>query len=286
MAGLLFCALAWSGNTLVARGVVGMMPPVSLAFWRWVLVLVLLLPFAASGLWRHRQALWQCRWQLLVLSALGITAFNTLLYLAARNTTAINISLINTGLPVAVFIAMVVFLRRWPGRRMMYGAALSFLGLIVILTGGSVQQLLTVGFNRGDLLVLLAVMSWGGYSVLLQKWPLPGPGYVQLAALVVCGVPLLLPVYLWEVASSGWVEIGWEVVGAVSYTAVASSLMAHLAWTHGIKVVGPATASMFTYLIPVFTAVFGILMLGEELYWYHLLGGGLALSGIMLAAGK
>ncbi|MCO5785701.1 EamA family transporter [Pseudomonas sp. G11-1] len=283
MAGLLFCALAWSGNTLVARGVVGIMPPVSLAFWRWALVLALVVPVAAPGLWRHRAALWQSRWRLLVLSAMGITAFNTLLYVAARSTTAINISLINTSLPVAVFIAMLVFLRQWPGRRMLLGAALSFVGLIMILSSGSPAQLIALAFNRGDLLVLLAVLSWGGYSVLLQKWPLPGPGYVQLAALVLCGVPLLLPFYLWELAAVGGVAVGWEVAGAVAYTAVASSLLAHLAWTNGIKVVGAATASLFTYLIPVFTAVFGILMLDEQLYWYHLVGGGLAFLGILLA---
>lgn len=283
MAGLVICTLAWAGNALVARASAGLLPPVSLSFWRWATALVLVLPFTLQGLWRHRATLLPLWRQLAVLAALSITSYNTLLYLAAQSTTAINITLVNTGLPVAAFVWSVLLLRQWPTRATVLGTMLSFTGLLVILSTGQPSRLLALEFNRGDLIMVVAVMTWGLYSVLLRLWPIPVPGLIQLTAMLICGVPLLLPFYLWELSVMGGMPMTVQAFSAVAYTALIASLVAYLAWNNGVKVLGPATASLFSYLMPVFAALLSVLLLGEHLQWFHLLGGLLTFAGLLLA---
>ena len=283
MAGLVVCTMAWAGNALVARASAGMLPPVGLSFWRWVTAMCLLLPFTARGLWRHRLVLMQHWKQIAVLAATSITSYNTLLYLAAQSTTAINITLVNTGLPVSAFIWTVILLHQLPTRSALLGTLLSFLGLLMILSTGEPSRLLALKFNAGDLIMVVAVLTWGLYSVLLRRWMMPVPGLIPLSAMLMCGVPLLFPFYLWEYSQLGGMPFGWQAAGAITYTAVMASLVAYLAWNNGVKVLGPATASLFSYLMPVFAALFGVLLLGESLHWYHLVGGGLTFLGLVLA---
>jgi drug/metabolite transporter (DMT)-like permease len=284
MGGLVVCTLAWAGNALIARATAGMLPPVGLSFWRWTTALLILLPFTARGLWQHRAALIEHRKQLVVLAALSISTYNTLLYLAAQSTTAINITLVNTGLPVAAFIWSVLLLRQWPTRATLFGTLLSFCGLLLILSGGDPARLASLGFNPGDLIMVGAVLAWGLYSVLLRRWPLPVPGLTQLAAMLLVGVPILLPFYLWEYGRVGPLPLQGETLAAIAYTAVFASLVAYLAWNHGVRVLGPATASLFSYLMPVFAALLGVLLLNESLHWYHFAGGMLTFAGLVLAS--
>ncbi len=281
--GLLICTLAWAGNALIARATAGMLPPISLSFWRWSTALLLLLPFTLSGLWLHRGVLWTHRYRVLVLAALSISTYNTLLYLAAQSTTAINITLVNTGLPVAAFLWSVLLLKQWPTRATLLGTLLSCVGLLLILTAGEPQRLAQLAFNPGDLIMVVAVLAWGLYSVLLQRWRLPIPGLILLAAMLLCGVPLLLPFYLWEYAQHGFLPLSPVTLGAVVYTAVMASIVAYLAWNNGVRVLGPATASLFSYLMPVFAALLGFLLLGEVLRWFHYIGGGFTFLGLLLA---
>lgn len=283
MAGLVVCTLAWAGNALVARASAGLLPPVGLSFWRWVTAMCLLLPFTARGLWRYRDVLLTHWKQIAVLAAASITSYNTLLYVAAQSTTAINITLVNTGLPVSAFIWTLILLHQLPTRATLLGTLLSFIGLLVILTTGDPSRLLALQFNPGDLIMVIAVLTWGLYSVLLRRWPMPLPGLIQLAAMLICGVPLLFPFYLWEYSQLGAMPFSWHAAGAIAYTAVMASLVAYLAWNNGVKVLGPATASLFSYLMPVFAALLGVILLGESLHWYHLVGGALTFAGLVLA---
>ena len=286
MAGLVLCCLIWAGNALIARASAGILPPVGLSFWRWMMALLLLLPFTLRGLWRDRLLLLQYWKQIGVLAALSITSYNTLLYLAAQTSTAINITLVNTGLPVAAFIWTMLLLRQLPGKAMLLGTALSFLGLLVILSMGDPVRLLGLSFNPGDLIMVVAVLAWGLYSVRLRMWMLPRSGMTQLAAMLLFGVPLLLPFYLWEYSQFGPMPLDANSLMAIAYTAVLASLAAYLAWNNGVRILGPATATLFSYLMPVFAALLSILLLGEALQWFHLLGGSLTFAGLLLATGE
>src|SRR3990167_1428171 len=137
LAGLLLATLCWSGNALVARAFAGEIPPFALSFWRWSLALVLLLPFVAKPLWQHRAALRAASWRLLVLAGVGIAGYNSLLYAAAQTTAAINITLVNTCLPLMTFIGAGLLLGEWPHRRAWWGMAVAAGGLLVLISKGS-----------------------------------------------------------------------------------------------------------------------------------------------------
>ncbi|MGQ7817371.1 DMT family transporter [Metapseudomonas furukawaii] len=284
-AGLLLASLCWAGNALVARAFHDAIPPFTLSFWRWTLALAILLPFVARPMWQHRAQLRQAGWRLLLVATLGICNFSVLLYFAARTTVAINLTLLNTCLPLATFIGAGILLNEWPKRRAWLGMIVATVGLLVLIAQGSGAQLIALTFNPGDLIMLAAVIDWALYTLLLRRWStyFQLPPLVLLGAMIVCGVTLLLPGYLLELASGQHFEPTVDNFAAIGYTGVAASLLAYLLWNHGIRVLGVAKAVLTNYLMPVFTALLGYLLLGEGLQAYHWLGGAMIFAGLLLA---
>ncbi|GIZ13588.1 DMT family transporter [Pseudomonas sp. NCCP-436] len=284
--GLILANLCWSGNALVARAFAGEIAPFTLSFWRWLLALVLLLPFVARPLWLHRQALCHAGWRLLLLGGLGIAGYNSLLYSAAQTTAAINISLVNTCLPLVTFIGAGLLLKEWPARRAWWGMLVAVAGLLVLISYGQWSRLASLSFNQGDLIMLLAVLVWALYTVLQRRWVSylqPIPGLALLGAFILLGVPLILPFYLYELSQGETLAVNVANLSAIAYTAVFASLLAYLAWNHGIRVIGAARAALTNYLMPVFTALLGWLLLGESLQIYHWLGAAMIFGGLLLA---
>ena len=285
LAGLLLATLCWSGNALVARAFAGEIPPFALSFWRWSLALVLLLPFVAKPLWQHRAALRAASWRLLVLAGVGIAGYNSLLYAAAQTTAAINITLVNTCLPLMTFIGAGLLLGEWPHRRAWWGMAVAAGGLLVLISKGSWASLSGLAFNKGDLIMLLAVADWALYSLLLRRWAsylLPIPPLALLGVLMLLGVPLILPFYLYELARGAHFSVTPHNLAAIGYTAIFASLLAYLAWNHAIRILGAAKTALSNYLMPMFTALLGWLLLGEGLQSYHWIGAALIFAGLLL----
>lgn len=285
--GLLLATLCWSGNALVARAVAGDIPPFALSFWRWSLALALLLPFVAKPLWQHRAQIRAAGWRLLVLAGLGIAGYNSLLYSAAQSTAAINITLVNTCLPLMTFVGAGLLLGDWPHRSAWWGMGLAALGLLVLISKGSWTSINTLAFNKGDLIMLLAVADWALYSLLLRRWAthlLPIPPLALLGMLMLLGVPLILPFYLYELAQGAHFSLTPSNLAAIGYTAVFASLLAYLVWNHAIRVLGAAKAALSNYLMPLFTALLGWLLLGEGLQGYHWLGALLIFAGLLLGS--
>lgn len=285
-AGLVLASLCWAGNALVARSVVDSIPPMALAFWRWSLALAILLPFVARPLWRQREQVRAAGWRLWLLAWLGIASYNSLLYHAAHSTSAINITLLNTCLPLATFLGAGLLLGEWPARRAWLGMGLAAMGLLLLLGRGDPAILLALDFYSGDLLMLLAVVAWALYSLLMRLWgarlglePLP-----LLGVMILLGLLPMLPLYLLELTHLGGFAPTPGNLSAIAYTALLASLLAYLLWNHGLKVLGAARASLFSYLMPLFAAVFGWLLLGERLAFYHWLGGGMIFLGLLLAS--
>ncbi|AKN28367.1 DMT family transporter [Stutzerimonas stutzeri] len=284
-AGLLIAVLCWSGNALVGRAFHDSIPPLSLSFWRWVLATSLLLPFVAKGIWTHRATLRAAGWRLPVLAAMGIASYNSLLYTAAQSTEAINLTLVNTCLPLATFIGAGFLLGEWPLRRAWFGMAVAAGGLLYLISRGSWQTFASLSFQRGDLIMLLAVLAWALYTLLLRRWArhLLVPPLVLLGVLMLLGLPLILPFYLLELGRVGGFSLTPSNLAAIGYTAVFASLVAYVGWNHGVKIVGAGRAAMVMYLMPVFTALLGWLLLGEALRTFHWIGGALIFAGLLLA---
>ncbi|TBU97343.1 DMT family transporter [Stutzerimonas kirkiae] len=282
-AGLVLAILLWSGNALVGRAYHEDIPPLSLSFWRWSLASALLLPFVARSIWRHRQALLAAGWRLPVLAAVGIASYNSLLYTAAQSTPAINLTLVGTCLPLATFVGAGVLLGEWPARRAWVGLVVALLGLCYLISRGSLEVLTSLSFAGGDLIMLLAVLVWATYTLLLRRWRryLTVPPLTLLGVLMLLGLPCILPFYLLELSLRGGFAVTPGNLAAIAYTAVFASLVAYLAWNHGVSVLGAAAASLTNYLMPVFTALLGWVLLGEPLQSYHLVGGGLIFAGLL-----
>ena len=284
--GLVLASLCWAGNSLVARAFASDIPPFTLAFWRWFLALAILLPMVGPSMWRHRQALRKAGWRLWALALTGVVAYNSLLYHAAHSTAAINLSLVNTCLPLATFIGAGLLLNEWPPRRAWLGLGLALLGLLWLISQGQWQRLANLEFSPGDLLMLVAVIDWALYSLLQRRWKdhLPVPPFTLLGALVLCGLPILLPFYAWELGQGMRFVPSLPNLLAIAYTALFASVLAYHLWNVGLRDLGPARCALTNYLMPVFTALLGWALLDEHLAHYHWLGGALIVSGLVLAA--
>ena len=141
-------------------------------------------------------------------------------------------------------------------------------------------------FNRGDLIMLLAVLDWALYTVLLRRWSAylaPIPPLALLGMFMLLGVPMILPLYLYELSTGAQLLATPANLAAIAYTAVFASLVAYLGWNNGVKVLGASTAAMGNYLMPVFTAILGWILLGESLQLFHWFGGALIFAGLLLA---
>ena len=273
--------LCWAGNIVLAKGVVTMIPPVALAFWRWAIAFLILLPLSWSIVkkdWRKVLAGWKI---MLMLSLCGITAFNTLLYMAMHTTTAINGALIQTTMPaVIIVISMVLY-----GERVTWlqagGVVLCVIGAGVVVLKGSWQALIDMALVQGDLLMIVAVVLYALYSALLVKRPNIHPLSVLVYTFGL-GTLGLLPFYCWEISTAGTFALTPGVIGSIAYVAIFPSIVAYFCWNRGVAVIGANHTGLFINLIPVFAAILAIVFLGETLHAYHLAGMGLIVAGFVL----
>ena len=273
--------LCWAGNIVLAKGVALMIPPVALAFWRWAMAFLVLLPLT----WRYvrrdfRAAL--AGWKMIALISLfGITCFNTLLYKAVHTTTAINGALIQTTMPaIIILISRLLYGERISWRQGI-GVALCVAGAGAVVLKGRWQSLVEMALVQGDLLMILAVVLYALYSALLPKRPPIHPmSFLTYSFGVGCAG--LLPIYLWERAAVGPFEISPAIIGSIAYVALFPSIVAYFCWNRGVAVIGANRTGLFINLIPVFAAVLAILFLGEALEGFHLMGMGLIVAGFIL----
>ena len=281
---LTLSALFWAGNAVMARALHHLLPPATMAFWRWVLALLLLSPIVVRPMYEQRTLL-RANWmRLALLGVLGVGCYNTFLYAALQTTTATNGVLISSITPLLiVLIGRVLFGVRMT-RRQQYGLLLSLVGVVGIVSRGDVAVLEQLDFNQGDLLLIGCVFTWALYSVLLRWRPAGIDTLAFLGAAVIGGILLLmLPLYLVELAS-GRVAVWNAATGAgMVYFAVFPSILAYLFWNRGVQQVGANRAGLFLYLIPVFGIVLAILFLGERLHFFHLIGAVLIFTGIAIS---
>lgn len=284
MAGLVLTTLFWAGNALVARGTSESIPPFALSFWRWLIPTVYLLPFTVKAVIRYHAILREHWLEVVGLAFFSVGAYNTILYLAAQSTGAINIALVSSTMPLMIVLLSALILRIIPGRLQLAGLILAFSGVVVILTRGSLDTLLHVSFNHGDLLMVLSISSWALYSVLLKRWPLNIPLFPLLCILITIGTLMILPFYLWELQSEGGFDVNLSNMAALLYVGTLPSVAAYFLWNNGIKTLGPGTTGLFAYLIPVFAALIAVPVLGESIEAYHAAGGGLVLAGLIASS--
>jgi len=281
---VVLAVLSWAGNAIVGRLAPGAdIPPIALNFWRWVGAFIVLAPFAIGALsaqWRLLLAHWRF---VTAFGVAGVAGFNALLYLALEETTVVQATLISAILPALVIASARVFLGQPIGARQVAGVLLSFVGVAVIVARGDPQVLWALGLNRGDLWMLIAVCFWAAQTVLLRFIPKGMDLFAfQLAAIGV-GLIVALPCYLGETLSGRPMPFTLTALLMVGYIAVVASAGGYTLWNIGVLRIGPKSAGYFGNLYPVFGAMLGIILLGEPLRGYHVVGGAVVLAGILLA---
>lgn len=273
--------LFWAGNATLARFVADQIPPISLSFWRWVIALLVLIPFT----WSHVRKDWPeiiKSWKIIfLLGLLGIASFNTLLYTAAHTTTAINISLTQSVMPVSiVLISFILFGDRITLRQVL-AIALCTIGAGYIIVRGDIQRLMNLEFVIGDLIMILAVILYAIYTVLLRKRPNIHP-LSFLTVTFAVGVVSLFPPYLWEIQSVPPLVLSQSVILSLIYIAFFPSILAYLCWNRGTYEIGANRAGLYINLLPLFTALLAVFFLEERFQTYHIAGILLIFSGLLL----
>lgn len=282
-AGLVLGQLMWAGNTVIVRAAAGEVPPIALSFWRWLITIVILAPITV----RYMRADWPLirrnLGRLMVLAFSGVATYNTVLYIALQISTAINVTLLHQLLPVATVLLAWPILQRAPSGRQVCGMSLSFTGVVIIVSKGALAVMLSLSFNRGDLLIVVGTINWALYSVLLNRYRIDIHPLSLILVMSLIALPLLFPFYLLELRDIGPFALTAPNIGVVCYTAIFASILALLVWNHGVAAVGAQTAAMFGYFHPLFTIVLAVAFLGERLQSFHYLGGTLILGGVYFA---
>lgn len=282
---MLLPGLFWAGNAIVARSVAGEVPPVALAFWRWTAAAALIAPLASRHL-REDIPKMLASWPvMLLLTALGISIFNTFLYMAAQTTTALNIVMLQTAMPIFVVVATFAIFRDTLTVRQAAGIAASVAGALVLIAHGDPAVLAHLQFNRGDLWMLAACVSYACYTALLRLRPAVH-GFSFAFASFAVGAVLLLPFYVGETILVRPMPLTTDSVLAVGYVAIFASILAYVAFNRTVELLGANTAGLVVHLVPVFGTILAVALLGERLYPYHGLGIALIATGVWLATRK
>ena len=278
---LTLTVLFWSGNMVVGRGLREAVPPMSLAFARWTLALLLTLPFA----WPHLKTLrgmTRKQWGVLVvLGVLGVGAYNTLAYVALVHTTATNAALLNCFIPIAI-IAISWFLGHQARLLESIGVGVSFVGVMVIVSRGDPVVLAGLSLNAGDLWMLAAVLSWALYTLGLKWRPAGLHPMALLATLTMICLLVLAPLVWVELSSGARLHLTTPALFGVAYTGIFPAFLGYVFYNRAVGEVGASRAGLFIHLMPAFSTVLAMLFLGEAPRAYHFFGIALILTGIWL----
>ncbi|MBU1564868.1 MAG: DMT family transporter [Proteobacteria bacterium] len=279
---LVLTTLFWSGNFVISRGMHAAIPPMALSFWRWALAFLILAFFGMGHLLAERKLAMQHKKFLIVQGLLGVTGFNSLIYLAMQTTTAINAALVNSCTPIIIVLISWAMFKDRLSLRQCLGVAVSLSGVLLIISRGDLTTLLHLQFNSGDILVFIAACLWAFYSVNLKKYPRGLHPLAYQTAIAVVGLTALLPLYLLEIASGKTLVITTGTVVTVIYVAVFASVLAFIFWNRAVSMLGANIAGPFIHLMPAFSTVLAVFFLGETLTKNHLMAILLIFGGIFM----
>ena len=273
----------WSGNFIIARGLTDSIPPISLAFWRWIVAVAVFLPFALKSLIAERNTLRKHIPYLLITSLLGITIFNTLIYFAGHTTTAINLSLISITFPIFIVIFSRIIYRELITFRKGFGIILVATGVILLITKGNIAQLLNISFAIGDLWMLLAAITFAIYSILLKRKPEKLSIWALQLSTFIIGLIFLFPFFLWENMTGPSTQFHTKTIISILYVGIFASLSAFILWNKAIIKVGPSKAGMIYYTLPLFSGISAHFFLNESISATHFYSALFIITGIITA---
>ena len=279
---LTMAVLFWAGNFILGRAFHNDIPPIALAFWRWLGASVLVTWPALPYLRRDHRSLTRAWPAILLLAVLGIASFNSLAYSGLQYTQAINAFLIQSLMPVMIVALSFLIFRESVTILQCAGIVVSLSGAVVIIARGDAVALMSLSVNRGDFLVMAAIACYAGYSVMLRKRPHVHP-LAFICTIFWIGTIVLLPLYLWEAMTVAVMQVSLANLLVIGYVMVFPSIVSYLCYNRGVELVGANRAGLFIHLMPVFGSLMAVVFLGEAFRWYHGFGVLLIGTGIFLA---
>ena len=285
---MLVCAtLFWAGNFNIGKvAFFENIPPFSLAFLRWTLVWLILIPFTYKEIFNLRKIIFKNFRLLFLLGLSSVFLYSAFTYKALNYTQVINASLFNTAVPATIILVCFLLKIEKTNIFQLSGLLISTLGILAIVTKLDLNILLSLDFNKGDLLMIVAIISWGVYSALLKKRNFE----ISLLALVqiTCtfGLIMLAPAFLVELNQGQSVDMNLNLFYILLYVAIFPSIGSYYCWSGAVSIIGANRAGIFLSLIPLFSTLFAIILFDEKFLFFHLIGTILIILGLFLSNKK
>ncbi|MDL1991872.1 DMT family transporter [Vibrio parahaemolyticus] len=274
-----FTVMIWGGNSIVNKMAASTIEPSAMSFYRWFVAMVLLTPFCLPAVIKQRHVIRPYLTKLAFLALLGMVLNQSLGYYAGLTTTASNMALITSLVPLISVFLSVPLLGKSVSMLSIVGGVISLGGLAFMLGHGDVTYFLHQDMTQGDSLMLLAALVYAAYCVLLKRWKMPFNSLTLVYMQGFFSVIMLTPLWL----SSEQLLPSQEALPLVAYAGIAASIFAPLMWVKAIDLIGADSSAMFMNLMPVVSVALASTLLGEEIHVYHIIGGLMVISGVILS---
>ena len=282
---MLVCAtLFWAGNFMIGKfAFFSNVPPMSLVFVRWSLVWLLLLPFTYKEIIKYKEVIFKNLPLLLFLALTSVGLFNSFTYLSLVYTQVINASLFNTAIPAIIILLCFIFKIEKTNKYQILGLIISVLGILSIITKLNLEILLSLSFNKGDLIMIGGVISWGLYSSFLKKKKFTLPLLSLVHVLCTFGLIFIFPQFIFEFSQGQRINFNIELIYILIFLALFPSIGSYYCWAGAVSIIGANRAGIFLSLIPLFSTIMAIFFYNEQFKFFHLIGAILIILGLFLS---
>jgi len=285
---MLVCAtLFWAGNFNVGKiAFIENIPPFSLAFFRWLLVWIILLPFTFKEILKIKREIFKNLPLLFLLGFTSVAVFSSFTYNALNYTQIINASLFNTAIPAMIILVCFLLKTEKTNIFQLSGLLISILGILVIITRLDINILLSLDFNRGDLFMLGGVIAWGIYSAFLKKRTFEVTLLALIQIFCSLGLLILFPAFIYELIQGKTLVVNENLFYILLYVAIFPSIGSYYCWAGAVSIIGANRAGIFLSLIPLFSSIFAIMFFNEKFLFFHFIGSILIIIGLFLSNKK
>ena len=281
---LVLCTLFWAGNFIVGKvATLFEIPPFTLNFYRWLVAFLILFPFTYKKIFEGFDEIKKKIVPLSIMGFTSITIFNSIVYYSLNFTQVLNGVLMISTIPVLIIFFSSCFTNERIKFTQITGVTTSLFGVLIIITKLEINKLLSLSLNRGDLWILVAMISWATYSIMVKEKKINLSPFALLETLIFIGLLFLIPFYLYEIYSEKYLYINTPVILTIGYVVLFAGIGAYIFWIGAIQLIGPSRSGIFLHLMPVFSSLMAIFLLGERLANFHILGAAFIILGIFLS---
>ena len=282
---MLVCAtLFWSGNFIVGKfAFLENIPPLSLVFYRWSLVWIILLPFTYKEIIKYKDTIFNNLPLLFFLGFTSVGLFNSFTYLSLIHTQVINSTLFNTAIPAVIILLCFLFKIEKTNKFQILGLIISVLGILSIITKLDIKILLSLNFNKGDIIMIGGVITWGIYSTLLKKKKFTLPLLTLVHVICTFGLICVFPQFFYEFSQGQFIEFNTNLFYILIFLALFPSIGSYYCWAGAVSIIGANRAGIFLSLIPLFSTIMAIAFYKEQFQFFHLIGAILIIIGLFLS---